>query len=77
MFKKYEKYFTVNPPGRSFYERVNGRVSTWEVNDALAFQAEAHYALRDNTESSRKDSVFREELSNFHYAVDNSIFCVA
>jgi photosystem II PsbU protein len=27
-FKKYEKYFTVNPPGRSFYERINGRVST-------------------------------------------------
>jgi hypothetical protein len=27
-FKKYEKYFTVNPPGRSFYERINNRVST-------------------------------------------------
>lgn len=28
LFKKYEKYFTVNPPGRSFKERINGRVST-------------------------------------------------
>jgi hypothetical protein len=27
-FKKYDKYFTVNPPGRSFYERINNRVST-------------------------------------------------
>lgn len=27
-FKKYEKYFTVHPPGRSFYERINNRVST-------------------------------------------------
>lgn len=27
-FKKYEQYFTVNPPGRSFYERINNRVST-------------------------------------------------
>jgi photosystem II PsbU protein len=28
MFKKYEKNFTVNPPGRSFGERINARVST-------------------------------------------------
>jgi photosystem II PsbU protein len=28
LFKKYEKYFTVNPPGRAFNERVNARVST-------------------------------------------------
>ena len=28
MFKKYEDTFTVNPPGRSFYERINARVST-------------------------------------------------
>jgi len=28
LFKKYEKEFTVNPPGRTFDERVNGRVST-------------------------------------------------
>mmetsp|Transcript_2674 Transcript_2674/g.4010 ORF Transcript_2674/g.4010 Transcript_2674/m.4010 type:complete len:160 (+) Transcript_2674:145-624(+) len=28
MFKKYEKLFTVNPPGRAFKERINARVST-------------------------------------------------
>lgn len=28
MFKKYEKYFTVNPAGRAFNERINARVST-------------------------------------------------
>ena len=28
MFKKYDKYFTVNPPGRAFSERINARVST-------------------------------------------------
>lgn len=28
VFKKYEKYFTANPPGRAFYERINARVST-------------------------------------------------
>ena len=28
MFQKYEHTFTVNPPGRSFYERINARVST-------------------------------------------------
>lgn len=28
MFKKYEKLFTVNPPGRTFGERINSRVST-------------------------------------------------
>jgi photosystem II PsbU protein len=28
MFQKYEKYFTVNPPGRAFKERINARVST-------------------------------------------------
>jgi len=28
LFKKYEKYFTVNPPGRAFDERINARVST-------------------------------------------------
>jgi photosystem II PsbU protein len=28
LFKKYEKYFTVNAPGRTFNERINGRVST-------------------------------------------------
>jgi photosystem II PsbU protein len=27
-FKKYERYFTVNPPGRAFDERINARVST-------------------------------------------------
>eukprot|EP01083_Nonionella_stella_P014717 41286_1 len=28
MLKKYEKLFTVNPPGRAFKERINARVST-------------------------------------------------
>ena len=28
LFKKYEKTFTVNPPGRAFDERINNRVST-------------------------------------------------
>ena len=28
LFKKYEKEFTVNPPGRTFKERVNSRFST-------------------------------------------------
>lgn len=28
MFKKYESEFTVNPPGRTFNERINARVST-------------------------------------------------
>ena len=28
VFKKYDKYFTVNPAGRAFKERINGRVST-------------------------------------------------
>jgi hypothetical protein len=28
MFHKYERQFTVNPPGRTFYERINARVST-------------------------------------------------
>ena len=28
MFKKYERAFTVNPPGRVFDERINARVST-------------------------------------------------
>ena len=28
LFKMYEKNFTVNPPGRAFYERINARVST-------------------------------------------------
>jgi photosystem II PsbU protein len=28
VFKKYEKYFTANPPGRAFKERINARVST-------------------------------------------------
>ena len=28
MFKKYEKEFMVNPPGRMFDERINERVST-------------------------------------------------
>jgi len=28
LFKKYEKYLTANPPGRSFDERINSRVST-------------------------------------------------
>jgi photosystem II PsbU protein len=28
VFKKYEKEFTVNPPGRAFGERINARVST-------------------------------------------------
>ena len=28
LFKKYDKNFTVNPPGRAFDERVNARVST-------------------------------------------------
>lgn len=28
VFKKYEKYFTTNPPGRAFDERINARVST-------------------------------------------------
>jgi photosystem II PsbU protein len=28
LFKKYEKNFIVNPPGRGFYERINARVST-------------------------------------------------
>ena len=28
MFKKYEREFTVNPPGRMFDERINERVST-------------------------------------------------
>lgn len=28
LFKKYEKFFTANPPGRAFDERINARVST-------------------------------------------------
>ncbi|KAL7565755.1 hypothetical protein ACA910_010195 [Epithemia clementina (nom. ined.)] len=28
LFQKYDKYFTVNPPGRGFSERINARVST-------------------------------------------------
>lgn len=28
LFKKYEKEFTVHPPGRVFNERINARVST-------------------------------------------------
>lgn len=28
LFKKYERSFTVNPPGRTFDERINARVST-------------------------------------------------
>lgn len=28
MFHQYQQFFTVNPPGRSFYERINNRVST-------------------------------------------------
>lgn len=28
LFKKYESEFAVNPPGRTFYERINARVST-------------------------------------------------
>ena len=28
LFKKYENEFTVNPPGRTFNERVNSRFST-------------------------------------------------
>ena len=28
LFKKYENEFTVNPPGRTFDERINARVST-------------------------------------------------
>jgi photosystem II PsbU protein len=28
LFKMYEKEFTANPPGRSFSERINNRVST-------------------------------------------------
>jgi photosystem II PsbU protein len=28
LFKKYEKLFTVHPPGRAFLERINARVST-------------------------------------------------
>lgn len=28
LFKQYEQYFTVNPPGRMFDERINERVST-------------------------------------------------
>jgi photosystem II PsbU protein len=28
LFKKYEREFTVNPPGRTFDERINARVST-------------------------------------------------
>lgn len=28
MFKKYQRFFIVNPPGRTFYERIKGRVST-------------------------------------------------
>ena len=28
LFKRYEDEFTVNPPGRAFKERINGRVST-------------------------------------------------
>jgi hypothetical protein len=28
MFKKYEREFTVIPPGRMFNERINNRVST-------------------------------------------------
>ena len=28
LFKQYHKYFTVNPPGRAFDERINARVST-------------------------------------------------
>jgi len=28
LFKKYDKFFTVNPPGRQVDERINARVST-------------------------------------------------
>lgn len=28
IFKKYENEFAVNPPGRTFNERINARVST-------------------------------------------------
>jgi photosystem II PsbU protein len=28
LFKKYESAFTVNPPGRTFKERINSRFST-------------------------------------------------
>jgi photosystem II PsbU protein len=28
LFKQYERSFTVNPPGRTFDERINARVST-------------------------------------------------
>ena len=28
LFKSYDKFFTVNPPGHAFNERINGRVST-------------------------------------------------
>lgn len=28
LFKKYERQFIVNPPGRAFYERINAREST-------------------------------------------------
>ena len=28
LFKSYDKFFTVNPPGHAFHERINGRVST-------------------------------------------------
>ncbi len=28
LFRQYEKQFTTNPPGRTFGERINGRVST-------------------------------------------------
>ena len=31
--KKYDKLFTVNPPGRQFKERINARVSTWELQE--------------------------------------------
>lgn len=28
LFRKYEREFSVNPPGRAFDERINARVST-------------------------------------------------
>ena len=35
MFKQYEKEFTVRPPGRTFDERINARVSTQTCQSTL------------------------------------------
>jgi hypothetical protein len=37
LIKKYENEFTVNPPGRSFYERIKSRVSITSTQPSGGF----------------------------------------